>query len=93
MPSSELSYDGIITDVKSIYQRITGTTDDFFDVDFEDEEDEYDRNNQPVVQPKEVQLLVGLLVVDPLLVLLLLENNIMKIIIVIMQLIVMKMKI
>ena len=33
MPSSELSYDGIITDVKSIYQRITGTTDDFFDVD------------------------------------------------------------
>ena len=42
----------------NLYQRITGTTDDFFDVDFEDEEDEYDRNNQPVVQPKEVQLLV-----------------------------------
>ncbi|KAI3405687.2 MRS6 [Candida oxycetoniae] len=52
MPSAELSYDGIITDVKSIYQQITGTTDDFFDVDFEDEEDEYDRVNQPDIQQK-----------------------------------------
>ena len=60
MPSSELSYDGIITDVKSIYQRITGTTDDFFDVDFEDEEDEYDRNNQPVVQPKRSSVVGGI---------------------------------
>ncbi|EMG49097.1 MRS6 Rab proteins geranylgeranyltransferase component A [Candida maltosa Xu316] len=60
MPSSELSYDGIITDVKSIYQRITGTTDDFFDVDFEDEEDEYDINNQPVVPPKRSSVVGGI---------------------------------
>ncbi|CAX43205.1 Rab escort protein, putative [Candida dubliniensis CD36] len=60
MPSSELSYDGIITDVKSIYQRITGTIDDFFDVDFEDEEDEYDRNNQPMVQPKKNSVVGGI---------------------------------
>lgn len=39
MPSSEISYDGIITETKMIYKRITGTDDDFFDVDFEDEED------------------------------------------------------
>lgn len=60
MPSSELSYDGIITDVKSIYQKITGTTDDFFDVDFEDDEDEYDRNNQPVVPPKRPSVVGGI---------------------------------
>ncbi|KAM9902151.1 hypothetical protein OXX69_008436 [Metschnikowia pulcherrima] len=40
MPSSELSYDGIIGEVKSLYQRITGSCDDFFVVDFEDESDE-----------------------------------------------------
>ncbi|KAG7665687.1 MRS6 [[Candida] subhashii] len=40
MPSGEISYDGIITDVKSIYSRIVGTDEDFFDVDFEDEEEE-----------------------------------------------------
>lgn len=61
-PSAELSYDGVITDVKSIYQRVTGTIDDFFDVDFEDEEDEYDRNNQPVIPPKGHLLLEVLLV-------------------------------
>ncbi|RCK64668.1 Rab proteins geranylgeranyltransferase component A [Candida viswanathii] len=60
MPSSELSYDGTITDVKSIYQKITGTTDDFFDVDFEDDEDEYDRNNQPVVPPKRASVVGGI---------------------------------
>ncbi|GEQ71580.1 hypothetical protein JCM33374_g5265 [Metschnikowia sp. JCM 33374] len=40
MPSSELSYDGIVGDVKSLYQRITGSCDDFFDVDFEDDDDD-----------------------------------------------------
>jgi len=59
-PSAELSYDGVITDVKSIYQRVTGTTDDFFDVDFEDEEDEYDRNNQPVIPPKRSSVIGGI---------------------------------
>ncbi|WLF80095.1 Rab proteins geranylgeranyltransferase component A [Lodderomyces elongisporus] len=59
-PSSELSYDGIITDVKSIYQKITGTADDFFDVDFEDEEDEYDINNQPPIPPKRASVIGGI---------------------------------
>ncbi|KAI5961473.1 MRS6 [Candida theae] len=60
-PSAELSYDGVITDVKSIYQRVTGTTDDFFDVDFEDEEDEYDRNSQPVIPPQRSSAIGGII--------------------------------
>lgn len=45
MPSSEISYDGIIGEVKVLYERITGTSEDFFDVDFEDDDDEYSRPN------------------------------------------------
>lgn len=40
MPSSELSYDGIITEAKKIYKEIVGDDVDFFDVDFEDDEEE-----------------------------------------------------
>lgn len=40
MPSSEISYDGIVSEAKLLYQRITGTDEDFFDVDFEDEDEE-----------------------------------------------------
>ncbi|EGW31821.1 rab proteins geranylgeranyltransferase component A [Spathaspora passalidarum NRRL Y-27907] len=47
MPSSELSYDGIITNVKQIYARVTGTDDDFFDVDFEDDDEEMQDHQQP----------------------------------------------
>lgn len=43
MPSLELSYDGIISEVKMLYERITGSSEDFFDVDFEDDDDEYSR--------------------------------------------------
>lgn len=43
MPSSEISYDGIIGEVRMMYQRITGSDEDFFDVDFEDEDDDYSR--------------------------------------------------
>lgn len=42
MPSSEISYDGIITETKMIYKRITGTDEDFFDVDFEDDDEDDD---------------------------------------------------
>lgn len=45
MPSSEISYDGIISESKLIYQKITGSDEDFFDVDFEDDDDEYSRGN------------------------------------------------
>lgn len=41
MPSSEVSYDGIIGEVKLLYQRITGSDEDFFDVDFEDDDEDY----------------------------------------------------
>lgn len=41
MPSSEISYDGIISEAKLIYQKITGSDEDFFDVDFEDDDEEY----------------------------------------------------
>lgn len=41
MPSSEISYDGIVSECKTIYSKITGSDDDFFDVDFEDDEEEF----------------------------------------------------
>lgn len=41
MPSSEISYDGVISECRTIYSRITGSDEDFFDVDFEDEDDDY----------------------------------------------------
>lgn len=40
MPSSEISYDGIVSECKTLYQNITGADDDFFDVDFEDDDEE-----------------------------------------------------
>lgn len=42
-PSPDLSYDGIIGEVKMLYRRITGSDEDFFDVDFEDDDDDYSR--------------------------------------------------
>lgn len=38
MPSAEISYDGVVSDCRTLFTRITGSEDDFFDVDFEDEE-------------------------------------------------------
>ncbi|EGV64846.1 hypothetical protein CANTEDRAFT_103700 [Yamadazyma tenuis ATCC 10573] len=42
MPSAEISYDGIVSECKTLYSSITGADDDFFDVDFEDEDDTFD---------------------------------------------------
>lgn len=39
LPSAEISYDEVITAAKVLYEKIVGSDDDFFDVDFEDEED------------------------------------------------------
>ncbi|GAV29425.1 hypothetical protein PMKS-002925 [Pichia membranifaciens] len=44
MPSSELSYDGIIEEAKKLYREIVGDDVDFFDVDFEDDEEEREMN-------------------------------------------------
>lgn len=39
MPSAEISYDEVVTAVKLLYEKIVGSDDDFFDLDFEDEDD------------------------------------------------------
>ena len=39
MPSSEISYDEVVTAAKVIYGKIVGSEDDFFDIDFEDEDE------------------------------------------------------
>lgn len=36
LPSAEISYDEVVTAAKVIYEKIVGSDDDFFDVDFED---------------------------------------------------------
>lgn len=46
MPSSELSYDGIVEEAKKIYKEIVGDDSDFFNVDFEDEEEEIEISNE-----------------------------------------------
>ncbi|KAH3660212.1 hypothetical protein OGAPHI_007417 [Ogataea philodendri] len=40
MPSAEVSYDGIVTEAKLLYTSIVGSDDDFFDVDFEDDDED-----------------------------------------------------
>lgn len=40
MPSSEISYDEVVTAAKVLYEKIVGSDDDFFDVDFEDDDDQ-----------------------------------------------------
>lgn len=40
MPSGEISYDEVVTAVKVLYEKIVGSDDDFFDLDFEDEDEE-----------------------------------------------------
>ncbi|QPG76983.1 hypothetical protein FOA43_004377 [Brettanomyces nanus] len=39
MPSTEISYDGVVTEARLLYSKIVGSDDDFFDVDFEDEDE------------------------------------------------------
>lgn len=38
LPSAEISYDEVVTAAKFIYEKIVGSDDDFFDVDFEDDD-------------------------------------------------------
>ncbi|CCH58228.1 hypothetical protein TBLA_0A04330 [Henningerozyma blattae CBS 6284] len=45
MPSAEISYDEVVTAAKVLYEKIVGSDDDFFDVDFEDEDDNAMTNN------------------------------------------------
>lgn len=48
MPSSEISYDGIITESKLLYTKIVGDDEDFFEIDFEDEE-EFEHDQQMAI--------------------------------------------
>ncbi|KAK9478468.1 GDP dissociation inhibitor-domain-containing protein [Lipomyces japonicus] len=46
-PSINLAYEGIVDQAKLIYESITGQADDFFDVDFEDEDDDATATGNP----------------------------------------------
>lgn len=39
MPSAEISYDEVVTAARILYEKIVGSDDDFFDLDFEDDDD------------------------------------------------------
>lgn len=39
-PSAEISYDGTVSLARKLYETIVGSDDDFFDIDFEDNEDQ-----------------------------------------------------
>lgn len=45
----EISYDGIVSQAKKLYEAVVGSDDDFFDVDFEDEEEA-----EPVETPERI---------------------------------------
>lgn len=55
MPSSELSYDGIIEEAKKVYKEIVGDDADFFDVDFEDQEEESEINKMEMEMQMQMQ--------------------------------------
>lgn len=56
MPSSELSYDGILEESKKLYQEIVGDDVDFFDVDFEDEQEEMEMNESQNTMEMEMEM-------------------------------------
>lgn len=39
-PSSEITFDGVVQSAVKLYEQIVGSDDDFFDIDFEDEDEE-----------------------------------------------------
>ncbi|RKP32442.1 hypothetical protein METBISCDRAFT_12095 [Metschnikowia bicuspidata] len=58
MPSSEVSYDGIVGEAKLLFQRITGSDEDFFDVDFEDDDEDYSQGVVSTVAAGDSELAV-----------------------------------
>ncbi|SCU98212.1 LAMI_0F13564g1_1 [Lachancea mirantina] len=44
LPSAEISYDEAITAARVLFQKIVGSDDDFFDLDFEDEDEREDES-------------------------------------------------
>lgn len=51
MPSAELSYDGVVSETKGLFSRVTGSDEDFFDVDFEDDEEFGDDEDDTPARP------------------------------------------
>lgn len=51
MPSAELSYDGVVSETKGLFSRVTGSDEDFFDVDFEDDEEFGDDDDDTPAHP------------------------------------------
>lgn len=47
-PSAEITFDGIIASAVKLYELIVGSDDDFFDIDFEDEDEEDLHSGPPV---------------------------------------------
>ncbi|KAK7208001.1 GDP dissociation inhibitor-domain-containing protein [Myxozyma melibiosi] len=46
-PSIDIVYDGILSQAQAVYESVTGTVEDFFDVDFEDEDDDATATGNP----------------------------------------------
>ncbi|SCU84191.1 LANO_0C00694g1_1 [Lachancea nothofagi CBS 11611] len=44
LPSAEISYDEAITAARMLFQKIVGSDDDFFDLDFDDEDEQIDES-------------------------------------------------
>ncbi|QEU60576.1 Mrs6 [Kluyveromyces lactis] len=48
LPSGEVSYDEVITAAKFLYEKIVGSDDDFFDLDFENDEPDLKNTNKTI---------------------------------------------
>ncbi|SCW01442.1 LAFE_0D12662g1_1 [Lachancea fermentati] len=55
-PSAEISYDEAITAAKVLFQRIVGSDDDFFDIDFEDEDDTEKLNESAITDDENMNM-------------------------------------
>ena len=53
LPSAEISYDEAITAARVLFQRIVGSDDDFFDLDFDDEDDAEQANESALVDDED----------------------------------------
>ncbi|KAM3163218.1 Rab proteins geranylgeranyltransferase component A [Lachancea thermotolerans] len=60
LPSAEISYDEAVTAARVLFQRIVGSDDDFFDLDFEDEDDTDQMNESAVVDDEDDRMDIGL---------------------------------
>ncbi|CEP64887.1 GTPase-activating protein MRS6 LALA0_S14e01508g [Lachancea lanzarotensis] len=55
LPSAEISYDEAITAARLLFQKIVGSDDDFFDLDFEDQDDDVQMDESAVIDDDDVE--------------------------------------